>query len=124
MASPWAAWTETPTGGASNFITGAGGFLQLLLFGLPGLRLTADALRLQCPTLPVGARTLAVRGLAWRGGRFDLRLAAGTLTVEATFGAGLFSVGAPGTEPAPLARGLGPVAFPLGPGTVLEIREV
>jgi hypothetical protein len=29
VQQPWAVWTETPTGGATNFITGAGGFLQV-----------------------------------------------------------------------------------------------
>lgn len=33
---PFGVWTETPTGGTTNFITGAGGFLQALLFGYGG----------------------------------------------------------------------------------------
>ena len=35
---PFYVWTETPTGGAVNFLTGVGGFLQTVLFGLPGMR--------------------------------------------------------------------------------------
>ena len=35
---PFAVWTETPTGGATNFLTGAGGFLQAAMMGYPGLR--------------------------------------------------------------------------------------
>jgi len=43
---PFLVWTETahPPGGAVNFITGAGGFLQGVLSGLGGLRLTSDSL--------------------------------------------------------------------------------
>ena len=32
---PFLVWTETPSGGATNFLTGVGGFLQTVLFGLP-----------------------------------------------------------------------------------------
>jgi len=41
---PFLVWTETahPPGGAVNFITGAGGFLQGILAGFGGIRLTAD----------------------------------------------------------------------------------
>jgi trehalose/maltose hydrolase-like predicted phosphorylase len=37
---------ETPTGGAVNFITGAGGFLQAVLFGFSGMRLKDEGLML------------------------------------------------------------------------------
>lgn len=36
---PFNVWTETPTGGAVNFLTGAGGFLQSVIFGYAGLRI-------------------------------------------------------------------------------------
>ena len=32
---PFLVWTETPSGGTTNFLTGVGGFLQTVLFGLP-----------------------------------------------------------------------------------------
>eukprot|EP00823_Brevimastigomonas_motovehiculus_P004961 TRINITY_DN3407_c0_g1_i1.p1 TRINITY_DN3407_c0_g1~~TRINITY_DN3407_c0_g1_i1.p1 ORF type:complete len:240 (-),score=48.44 TRINITY_DN3407_c0_g1_i1:62-781(-) len=41
---PFDVWTETPKGGAINFITGAGGFLQSCVFGYPGVRLLEDGL--------------------------------------------------------------------------------
>lgn len=40
---PFDVWTESPTGGAINFITGAGGFLQAVLFGFGGLRVEDPA---------------------------------------------------------------------------------
>ena len=41
---PFYVWTETPTGGAVNFLTGVGGFLQTVLFGLTGMRVWPDHL--------------------------------------------------------------------------------
>jgi hypothetical protein len=42
---PWAVWTETPTGGAVNFITGAGGFLQVSLRRVPSGQFTKGSSR-------------------------------------------------------------------------------
>ncbi len=42
IRQPFFIWYETPTGGTSNFITGAGGFLQAIPFGFGGLRITGD----------------------------------------------------------------------------------
>ena len=50
---PFYVWTETPTGGTTNFLTGIGGFLQTVLFGLPGLRIWPGRLALQ-PSLVEG----------------------------------------------------------------------
>ena len=41
VQQPFGVWTETPTGGATNFITGAGGFLQAVINGLGGVRLSS-----------------------------------------------------------------------------------
>jgi len=48
---PFMVWTETPTGGTVNFITGAGGFLQAVLFGYGGIRLSKDMITFS-PQLP------------------------------------------------------------------------
>ena len=45
VQAPFRVWTETPQGGAVNFITGAGGFLQSVLFGTSGMRLGKAASR-------------------------------------------------------------------------------
>merc|ERR1712039_1040081 len=67
---PFLVWTETPTGGAVNFLTGVGGFLQTALFGLAGLRIWSDYLALQ-PTLIEGMTSIVARGLHYRGSVFD-----------------------------------------------------
>ncbi len=41
VQDPYGIWTETPSGGTTNFITGAGGFLQAVISGLAGVRLSA-----------------------------------------------------------------------------------
>merc|ERR1712146_584355 len=68
---PFNVWTETPTGGTVNFLTGAGGFLQTALFGLPGLRILEDRLLLD-PKLLQGMRRVTARGLHFRGVTFEL----------------------------------------------------
>jgi hypothetical protein len=73
-------WTEyTPEAGFGhlNFITGAGGWLQALVYGYPGLRLprAGGALRLAtpAPTLPPGGVSrVKLRGLHLLGTAFDL----------------------------------------------------
>lgn len=72
-------WTEyTPEAGFGhlNFITGAGGWLQALLYGYPGLRLplTGGVLRFAtpAPTLPPGGITrVKLRGMHLLGTAFD-----------------------------------------------------
>lgn len=72
-------WTElTPEAGYGhlNFITGAGGWLQALIFGYPGLRLSpaGGALRFAtpAPTLPPGGITsVKLRSLHLLGTAFD-----------------------------------------------------
>lgn len=44
IQQPLHVWSETPNGNAANFITGAGGFLQSVLSGYFGFRLTVDNL--------------------------------------------------------------------------------
>lgn len=43
VQEPFGVWTETPTGGTTNFITGAGGFLQGVISGLAGVRLSSSS---------------------------------------------------------------------------------
>lgn len=76
----FAVWTEmTPAAnfGHLNFITGAGGWLQALLYGYPGLRLPPAGGQLRfatpAPTLPPGSITrVKLRGLHILGTSFDL----------------------------------------------------
>jgi len=95
--APFLVWTETPTGGAPNFLTGAGGFLQTAFQGYTGLRLNDTALALR-PQLPEGAGTIKLRGFAYRGRRLDIFYNATTLVVEqvpeAAGGGGVSGAGA------------------------------
>lgn len=72
VQQPFGVWSETAGGGGTtNFLTGAGGFLQALLFGYVGLRIEADALRLK-PVCMEGAELIKARGLNFRGTTFDV----------------------------------------------------
>jgi trehalose/maltose hydrolase-like predicted phosphorylase len=55
-------WNEAQNHkGAFNFITGMGGFLQSILFGYAGLRLTVE--KLTCnPILPPGITNFTLQG--------------------------------------------------------------
>ena len=77
---PFDVWTETPSGGTPNFLTGAGGFLQTAFQGYSGLRLNDSALTLT-PALPVGAAVMQLRGIAYLGARLDVAYDAATLRV-------------------------------------------
>jgi hypothetical protein len=50
----------------THFLTGDGGFLQALINGFGGLRVTIEGLRLLSPSLPESVGVLALRNIAWR----------------------------------------------------------
>lgn len=64
MRKPFNVWTETMegVGGAGNFITGAGGFLQLIINGYGGVRLHNDYLKISNIRLPPGTNRLTLNG--------------------------------------------------------------
>ena len=63
---------EKLSGGHSNFITGAGGFLQNIVQGWAGVRVGADALTLTTPTLPPSVTRVTLRSLQFRGTSFSV----------------------------------------------------
>jgi trehalose/maltose hydrolase-like predicted phosphorylase len=74
VQSPFNVWTETPHGGTVNFITGAGGFLQSVIFGTSGMRITSHALTFNPPppsSTGTGATMLGVRSLHYLGNRLS-----------------------------------------------------
>ncbi|CAF3539667.1 unnamed protein product [Rotaria sp. Silwood1] len=73
---PFNVWTEARSGvGAVNFITGAGGFLQAVLFGYGGIRLTLNELEIMPPgRLPNRSTQLAFHGLKYNGATFDVMI--------------------------------------------------
>lgn len=66
--APFMVWTEgADGGGAVNFITGAGGFLQSLLSGYGGLRLHGNHQLHFNPMLPPGATQMKFIGVDYHG---------------------------------------------------------
>lgn len=72
MQPPFLVWTETPTGNAGNFITGAGGFLQTVTFGYPGIRIEPFRLLLTAPSCPEDTEGMKLRGIWYLGSRLDV----------------------------------------------------
>jgi hypothetical protein len=78
---PFDVWSETPGGGCQNFLTGAGGFLQVAFNGYSGLRVNLTAATLHTPALPPGATTSTLRGLAYLGNRVTISYDAATISI-------------------------------------------
>jgi trehalose/maltose hydrolase-like predicted phosphorylase len=73
LRAPFHVLAETPDGDAINFVTGAGGFLQQVVFGYTGLRLGNDGLHAAFkPVLPSRVRRLMLRNISVRGKRHDV----------------------------------------------------
>ncbi|CAF1060401.1 unnamed protein product [Adineta steineri] len=73
---PFNVWTEAQSGvGAVNFITGAGGFLQSVIFGYGGIRLTLDQIEFKPRGhLPNQAKKLIFHGIKYQGYALDLTI--------------------------------------------------
>ena len=81
---PFAVWTETPSGGTVTVkvITGAGGFMQSVVFGYGGLRLREGRLDTKVPPLPSGTDTLTLNGVHYRGNKLRIAISATSVSVE------------------------------------------
>jgi trehalose/maltose hydrolase-like predicted phosphorylase len=108
LQPPFRVWWETPQGGCENFLTGAGGFLQALLFGYPGLRVTDHGLVFTDPQLPPGVTRFAVRGADYQGTRFGVAIDADgvSFTLGTVGDPPLCVTASGGASPTPLANGL------------------
>jgi trehalose/maltose hydrolase-like predicted phosphorylase len=70
---PFYALAETPRNDAVNFLTGAGGFLQQVVFGYTGLRLTDGGLRrVYRPVLPSAITRLVLKHVSVRSKTYDI----------------------------------------------------
>uniref|UniRef100_H3BDF9 Protein-glucosylgalactosylhydroxylysine glucosidase n=1 Tax=Latimeria chalumnae TaxID=7897 RepID=H3BDF9_LATCH len=84
IQEPFKIWTECSNGsGAVNFLTGMGGFLQAVLFGYTGFRITKVCLYFD-PMLPEDIRELKIIGVHYLGNKLDFTLTKDTVTVELT----------------------------------------
>lgn len=69
--------------GHSNFITGAGGFLQNIVQGWAGVRIEADAMSISRPTLPPTVTSVRLRSLQFRGVSFSVQYDAANISFVA-----------------------------------------
>ena len=88
MRAPFYQFSETRTGGAFTFTTGAGGFLQEFLYGYSGLRWGASSVVLD-PSLTKDLDGVTLRGLKWQGRTYDVAIGPRTTTVTLTAGAAM-----------------------------------
>ena len=73
--APWRLWSEHDKndGGAVNFITAGGMFLQSLVFGYAGLHLSDKGVSVD-PVLPPGVQSMKLRGINFADEEFDLSI--------------------------------------------------
>jgi hypothetical protein len=73
LRGPFLMLSETPKNDAVNFVTGAGGFLQQVIFGYTGLRIGDGGLEPAFDAvLPSKVTRLVLRNVYSRGRRFDV----------------------------------------------------
>ncbi|MGH8317470.1 MAG: glycosyl hydrolase family 65 protein [Steroidobacteraceae bacterium] len=78
LKPPFNVRTETSSNNTGPFITGSGGYLQSLIFGLTGLRIReAGLVDAFPPVLPPGWRSLTLRNIMFRGRRTTIRVTRG-----------------------------------------------
>uniref|UniRef100_A0A2C9LRY0 Glycoside hydrolase family 65 C-terminal domain-containing protein n=1 Tax=Biomphalaria glabrata TaxID=6526 RepID=A0A2C9LRY0_BIOGL len=81
---PFLVWSENADGtGAANFLTGMGGYLQLVLFGYGGCRIYDDMMTFS-PVLMNGTSEVKFTGIDYRGSSFDLTYTSDNLTLTQT----------------------------------------
>ena len=70
-------------GGATNFQTGMGGYLQALIFGYGGFRLHDEELAFN-PSLPLTITTFSITGLDYATNSFDFVFEEDKMTITMT----------------------------------------
>ncbi|NXT24484.1 PGGHG glucosidase, partial [Syrrhaptes paradoxus] len=74
ITEPFEIWVENADGsGAVNFLTGMGGFLQAVLFGYTGFRITRTSLRFS-PALPHDTNEVTVTGVSYLGNKLEFTI--------------------------------------------------
>ena len=75
LRPPFSALAETPANDSINFLTGAGGFLQQIIFGFTGLRLTEDGLvKKYSPIIPSSIQKLRLKNFTVRNQPFNFEV--------------------------------------------------
>jgi hypothetical protein len=66
---------ETATNNTGYFLTGSGGFVQGLLYGLTGLRIESEGLlEAYPPVLPPTWKSMTLKDITFRGGHYDITI--------------------------------------------------
>jgi trehalose/maltose hydrolase-like predicted phosphorylase len=78
LKPPFNVRTETADNNVGPFLTGTGGYLQSLIYGLTGVRIRkAGLIAAYPPALPAGWRSVTLRNITFRGRRMTLRVERG-----------------------------------------------
>ncbi|NXP94211.1 PGGHG glucosidase, partial [Passerina amoena] len=84
ITEPFKVWVENSDGsGAVNFLTGMGGFLQVILFGFTGFRITRSGLLFD-PAFPEGITELKLSSISYLGNRLEVTITREEMRMEVT----------------------------------------
>nr|BAR88294.1 protein-glucosylgalactosylhydroxylysine glucosidase [Gallus gallus] len=84
ITEPFKIWVENSDGsGAVNFLTGMGGFLQAVLFGYTGFRITKTNLRFD-PAFPSDVSKLEVTGVSYLGSKLKFSITKEKMRIAVT----------------------------------------
>ncbi|XP_010220242.1 PREDICTED: acid trehalase-like protein 1 [Tinamus guttatus] len=84
ITEPFKIWVENSDGsGAVNFLTGMGGFLQAILFGYTGFRITKSSLRFD-PACPNDIDKLKVTGVSYLGNKLKFTITKEKMKIKVT----------------------------------------
>ncbi|KAM6360406.1 protein-glucosylgalactosylhydroxylysine glucosidase [Alca torda] len=84
ITEPFKIWVENSDGsGAVNFLTGMGGFLQAVLFGYTGFRITKTSFRFD-PALPGDIDRLKVTGVSYLGTKLTFTITREEMRITVT----------------------------------------
>uniref|UniRef100_A0A8C3UWY7 Protein-glucosylgalactosylhydroxylysine glucosidase n=1 Tax=Catharus ustulatus TaxID=91951 RepID=A0A8C3UWY7_CATUS len=84
ITEPFKVWVENSDGsGAVNFLTGMGGFLQVVLFGFTGFRITKSSLLFD-PAFPDSITKLKICSISYLGNRLEVTITREEIRMEVT----------------------------------------
>ncbi|XP_068050538.1 protein-glucosylgalactosylhydroxylysine glucosidase isoform X3 [Anomalospiza imberbis] len=84
ITEPFKVWAENSDGsGAVNFLTGMGGFLQVILFGFTGFRITRSGLLFD-PAFPDDITKLEVSSVSYLGNKLEFTITREEIRMEVT----------------------------------------
>ncbi|NWV99118.1 PGGHG glucosidase, partial [Machaerirhynchus nigripectus] len=84
ITEPFKVWVENSDGsGAVNFLTGMGGFLQVVLFGFTGFRITRSGLLFD-PAFPDDITKLNISSVSYLGNKLEVTITREEIRMEVT----------------------------------------